>query len=112
MSLKAIDMSIAVHKNTDAGMVQRDIQNKPSADQAALAQTMVKTDELSRRRTVGLEESDKSRIRDNRKDKNGSGGSSGQDGEQTPSSRTASSSTAKQKDSGHPFKGHRIDLSI
>jgi hypothetical protein len=110
MSLKSVDLSFAVHKNSDAGMLQRELQNKPVADQALLAQTTLKTDELSRQRTAKLDQSDKSRIRDNHKGKNNS--SSGHEGERTTSSPEELTCTHKQADHCHPYKGHHIDLSL
>lgn len=110
MSLKSIDMSLAVHKNADAGQLQRELQQKPAADQAALAESGVKTADNERQRPSMLEETDKSRIRarqegqKGKKDKGSSSKSAGTKADDPKRSHTA--------DPGHPFKGHHIDLSL
>lgn len=110
MSLKSIDMSIAVHKSSDAGQVQRELAQKPIADQSALAQSSLKTADTTRQRPAKLDETDKSLIRNRNQEKNSSGGkrkkgtAGQQDGMETATNVSA--------DPGHPFKGHHIDLSL
>lgn len=112
MSFKSIDLSFAVHKNTDAGQLQRELQQKPVVDQANLAQAGLKTEETNRQRTAKLDESDKSKIRDNRKEHKGGSSGRGKGHRPDQTAESGTSASLKQRDSGHPFKGHHIDLSL
>lgn len=108
MSLKSIDMSMAVHKNAEAAQIQRELQQKPAMDQAALAGGSLKTAESSSKRAAKLEETDKSLIREG-KDEGGRGSGKGRSGAR---SRSSGASSTCHEDSGHPYKGHHIDLSL
>lgn len=108
MSLKAVDMSIAVHKNADVGQLQREMQQKPQMDQTALAEVQQKATEVSRRRPEGLNETDKPEVRKRREEKKR---------RQTGSTVSADKEQDRQAghahtQSDHPYKGHHIDLSL
>lgn len=111
MSFKSIDMSIAVHKNTDAAQYQRELQHKPQADQAALAQSGLKDEAVSRQKAPKLDEADKSRIRDQRKG-GGHGGrkENGHSGEQGAAEEQKEAK--KPSEPLHPYKGRHIDMSL
>jgi hypothetical protein len=110
MSFKAIDMSMAVHKNQDAAMIQRELQQKPQSDQAALSQAGLKASESNRQRTVKLEETDKSQIRDHNRDRRGSQQGNGKAEERSKSAEGPDARKPHGPD--HPYKGHHIDLSL
>lgn len=107
MSFKAVDMSFAVHKNADAGQLQREIQQKPQVDQMALAAVRQRLTEGSRKRAEGLKETDKSEIRDRREEKKR---------QQAAASQTAhgASDSPGQPPAlpEHPYKGHHVDVSL
>lgn len=108
MSLKSIDMSMAVHKNADIGQLQREMQQKPMIDQAVLADHSTKKSDTSRQRPSKADETDKSGIRSRQEEKNGRkkgarANASGQAGDMQE---------AKPVDADHPYKGHHIDLSL
>lgn len=110
MSFKAIDMSMAVHKNQDAAMIQRELQQKPQSDQAALSQAGVKAAESNRQRTVKLEETDKSQIRDRKRDRREAPQGNGKADKRSKSADVPEG--RKPPDPDHPYKGHHIDLSL
>lgn len=108
MSLKAVDMSFAVHKNADAGQFQREIQQKPQIDQMALAEVQQRTAEGSRKRPEGLKETDKPEIRKRREEKKRQ--------QQGDSSRgdtgTVEAAAQTPNQAEHPYKGHHVDVSL
>jgi hypothetical protein len=110
VSLKSIDMSLAVHKSGDAGHAQRELQYKPQIDQDALADSNLKTVDTTRQRASKLDESDKSQIRKRQDDKNGKKGKT--KGKADRSRASAEAMTGQASDPEHPFKGHHIDLSL
>ncbi|WP_438446920.1 hypothetical protein [Gorillibacterium sp. sgz5001074] len=111
MSFKAIDMSLAVHKTNDAAQLQRDLHHKPQSDQSALAQSGIKTDEINRQKAPKLEETDKSKIRDNRKGKRqDKSGTSASHAEQA--SPENGPEAKKPPEPLHPYKGRHIDMSL
>ncbi len=108
MSLKAVDMSFAVHKNADAGQLQREIQQKPQVDQMALAEVQQRTAEGARKRAEGLKETDKSAIRNGQEEKKRRQGSAAQTSQ--GASDPSPSQTPAQAE--HPYKGHHVDVSL
>lgn len=109
MSLKSVDMSMAVHKNSELSQLQRELQHKPAVDQTILADTGAKTAEATRQRPAKMEESAKSRIRDRQEGKkDGNRGEAAGDGD----SAKQASKVDKAVAADHPFKGHYIDLSL
>lgn len=110
MSFKAIDMSMAVHKNQDAAMIQRELQQKPQSDQAALTQAGMKAAESNRQKTVKLEETDKSQIRD--RNREGRESQLGNGKAEKRSKPADGLDCRKLPDPDHPYKGHHIDLSL
>lgn len=110
MSFKAIDMSLAVHKNTEAAQIQRELNQKPLLDQAALAQSGLKTETENRQKAAKLEETDKSKIRDGRQGRS----RDTRNGEEkeaagNPDKPVPAKGAAEPV---HPYKGHHIDLTL
>lgn len=112
MNLNSIDMSFAVHKNTDAAQIQKELLNKPTADQTALAQSGMKTDADNRQKAAKLDQTDKSAIRDEQRkrgrkkddEKNGKGAQ----GEAS----SVSADMQRSNEALHPYKGRHIDFSL
>jgi hypothetical protein len=100
-------MSFAVHKNADAGQLQREIQQKPQIDQMALAEVQQRATEGSRKRAEGLKETDKSEIRNGGEEKKR---------KQNAASRTANGASDSPgqppTQAEHPYKGHHVDVSL
>ncbi|WP_409340949.1 hypothetical protein [Paenibacillus sp. MBLB4367] len=105
MNFKPIDLQLAVHKNGDAAHWQNQMQQKPVLDQAAAAGAMQKDAELNRSRSEKSESAAKANIRDERK-------RSRPDRQTTESNRQPGESEGAPQSCEHPYKGHRIDLSL
>lgn len=106
MSFKAIDLQFAVHKNDEAGIKQNQLIQKPRQDGTILENQATQTTERDRQRTSKLEESGRSDIMDRREQKKSQLGKSKARG----TLESASSDTEHHPE--HPYKGHRIDLSL
>lgn len=102
MSLKAIEMQIAIPRTQEASNVQNQHNHKPVVDQNMLAEQTVKNTENLRHRSAQVDETGHSHIADQE--------SNGQHSKSPYSKRKKS-----QKDGitqlEHPYKGHHIDLS-
>lgn len=107
MSLKSIDMQIAVHKNADAGAAQRQMQHKPIEDQAALAGQGVKQAEAEARQSTKLEKTGQSRIRDREKNSG-----KGQDPNHRKKAAKPAAGNGPEAASEHPYKGRHIDMTM
>ena len=63
MSLKSIDLLMAVHRNGEAGSWQQQLNHKPLHDQALLAGHNVKIAEQELKKATGLEQTEHTAIR-------------------------------------------------
>ena len=105
MSLKSIDMQFAVHKNTDAAKLQKQIQDKPGTDQAVLASGLIKNEIIKRRRSEGTTKTEQGNI-DSAPEENSNTGALLSD--RNPKIHQSDVLKAAE----HPYKGHRLDLSL
>ncbi|MFD0869163.1 hypothetical protein [Paenibacillus residui] len=107
MSLKSIDMQLAVHKSPEAGIKQNEIQQKPVHDQNHLTEQTSKQTDRERHVTSKSEAPEQAGIRDgeerrerNRGSGNGRKKTSGQSG------------PVEEKRPQHPYKGKIIDMQL
>jgi hypothetical protein len=103
MSLRPIEMQIAIPRTNEATSTQNQLLHKPAHDQSVLADHAMKRTEDNRQRSAEVEESTNSKIRD------GEGNSGGGNGTQSGSKRQAKKHQAPAK---HPYKGKHIDISL
>ncbi|MCL6603063.1 MAG: hypothetical protein K6T94_09335 [Paenibacillus sp.] len=103
MSLKPVELQIAVPRATEAGKIQNDLQHRPSLNQQQLAGQIVKNSHEQTQRSSGVDETSETLVGDDGHHGHDSGGnsSSGKKGE-----------SSKYRDAEHPYKGHSIDLSL
>jgi hypothetical protein len=109
MSLKAIDMQIAVQKSSETGNRQNQLQHKPQTDQTQLAGTTERNAERARQKSSKVDETLNHQIRDgqhNGKNKFLKTDKKKQDKEGLTASTQYGASIE------HPFKGKHIDLSL
>ncbi|WNS44815.1 hypothetical protein [Paenibacillus sp. MMS20-IR301] len=102
MSLKPVELQIALPRTHEAGKVQNSLQHRPALDQQQLAGLNVKHSQEIAMRSSEVDESAESALRDG-----GKGNS--------PEGHAQKHKPRKQDnahDAEHPFKGHRIDLSL
>lgn len=108
MSLKGVELQIAVPRTSEATSVQNQFNQRPAHDQAALAQEHAKLTERQRSRSAEVGESAFQNV------KGEGNGSSGRRGAPA-SKRGAKPEEDKDPSSlgpGHPYKGKRIDISL
>lgn len=103
MSLKPVELQIALPRTTEAGKIQNESQQRPAIDQQQLAGQNVKQSLAMTMRSSEVDESSESALRDDGGRGNHSGGN--------PSSEKHSKPEGT-RDAEHPYKGHRIDLSL
>ncbi|WP_240480034.1 hypothetical protein [Paenibacillus fonticola] len=104
--MKSVELQIAVPRTSEAGRIQQDQQQRPLSDQSLLAQQNLKTSELERKRSSGLEQS-----AHNKAVKREGSASSDRQQEQ-PESGEQQEERDKDQPAEHPYKGKHIDLSF
>jgi hypothetical protein len=107
MSLKAVDLQMALHRNDEAGIRQNQLQHKPDVDQSQLAEQAVRRADREREQAAKLEETAETHIKPG--DSNGSGKRQRR-GRKEP--EAAEATAEEPKISPHPYKGHFIDVSL
>ncbi|KIL39222.1 hypothetical protein SD70_21350 [Gordoniibacillus kamchatkensis] len=108
MSLKAIDLQMALHRNDEAGVRQNQLLHKPEVDQVLLAGQAAKQTERAREQTAKLEHAAEMHIRDQGKQAGGEQGERQRRGRSEPEP----GDNAEPKTPPHPFKGHFLDVSL
>lgn len=106
MSLKAIEMQIAIPRTGDAGIHQNQLLQKPVADQASLAASILKQTEEKRKKSNKVDESSDS-LKTDREDRNKGNHNKSQ---QINNKQQNNDGTTVMVE--HPYKGQHIDLSL
>lgn len=104
MSLKPVELQIALPRTTEAGKIQNESQQRPAIDQQQLAGQNVKQTQELAQRSAEVDESSESALRD--------GGGKGNHHSGGKSSSDKDSKASTTRDAEHPYKGQRIDLSL
>ncbi len=105
MSLKSVELQVAIPRTQEAARVQEQLHQRPQHDQQQVSGQLQKQYETERKRPQSLQESDQRIIREDEH-------SSGKHSSQQQNSRQKNQ-TQKQKESAiHPYKGHHIDISL
>lgn len=103
MSLKSVEMQIAVPRTTEASRIQQEHHQRPSQDQTLLAGEQVKQSRQAAQRSTEVDETAESAIRD----EGGQG--------QTPEEHNGSSEKKEksaERPAEHPYKGRSLDISL
>ncbi|AIQ53304.1 hypothetical protein [Paenibacillus sp. FSL R7-0331] len=103
MSLRPVELQIALPRTTDAGKVQNELLHRPMLDQQQLAVQNVKHSAELAQRTGEIDESSEAKLRND--------GERGNDQDNHPSGQGQRKSEAPN-DAEHPYKGRRLDLSL
>jgi hypothetical protein len=101
MSLKAIEMQIALPRTQDAGKIQEQIQQRGQHLQEHAAQSVTKEDELKRKTVLKNEQKNEAQLH---KDGNGKD-------QQRHQSEQKMKKQEKLVQQHHPYKGKMIDYS-
>ncbi|OZB97827.1 hypothetical protein [Paenibacillus sp. XY044] len=103
MSMKAVEMQIAIPRTSEVGKVQNELHHRPAQDQQFLAEQGIKETAEMSKRSESVDETADAAIRDE-------GGRNKQRRNQTAS--TSAEESADLQDAQHPFKGHHLDVSL
>lgn len=102
MSLKAIEMQIALPRTQDAGKIQEQLQQRGQHLQEHAAQSVTKEDELKRKTVIKNNQKQEAHL-------NKDDGSSNQNQEQSRHNKQKNNDNHIQQH--HPYKGKVIDYS-
>lgn len=104
MSLKSVELQVAIPRTQEATRVQEQLHQRPQQDQQQVAGQLQKQSETERKRPQSMQESEQRVIRDD-EHSNGKQSSEQQSGHKKKQH--------KQKESCiHPYKGHHIDITL
>lgn len=103
MSLKPVELQIAVPRTTEATKVQHELQHRSALDQQQLAGQNVKLVQEAAQRSGEVDESADAALRND--------GSRGGHADREASSRKKQPKE-ELREAEHPYKGHRIDFSL
>jgi len=104
VSMKSVEMQIAIPRTTEASKIQNDIHHRTSQEQQFLAGEQAKENRELRQRSSGVDETANAAVRD--------------EGKRQPSRqkgsarRTSNQGEEEHHDAQHPYKGHRLDVSL
>ncbi|MGM1045260.1 hypothetical protein SAMN05661091_2041 [Paenibacillus uliginis N3/975] len=102
MSLKSVEMQIAVPRTTEASKIQQEHHQRPSQDQTLLAGEHMKQSRQAAQRSTEVSETAESAIRD--------------DGSRQAPEDGGHSSEQKEhsaeRPAEHPYKGRSLDISL
>lgn len=102
MSLKSVEMQIAVPRTSEASKIQQEHQQRPSQDQTFLAGEQMKQSRQAAQRSTEVSETAESAIRDDGSKENPDpGGGSPEQKEQKA-----------EHPAEHPYKGRILDISL
>jgi hypothetical protein len=111
MTLKAIDIQMAIHRSDEAGVRQNQLLQKPEDDQSQLGQQLQKQAEREQQQPVKPGPAAEAHIRGSGEE---GGGAKRQGGGQKQAEAKPHDAEAvtPAKPAPHPYKGHFIDLSL
>ncbi|MED0891865.1 hypothetical protein [Aneurinibacillus migulanus] len=107
MTLRALELQIAIPRMQDMGKIQEQLQQRPQQEQAGLALEQQEKDEVNRTRIAKAEESPQSQINQDEKEQSGEQGAD-------PKKRRQKKSPLAESETHnlHPYKGHSLDISL
>jgi hypothetical protein len=107
MSLKGVEMQIAIPRTNEATQVQNQFNHKPTYDQAALANQSTKHTERQRQVSAEVDASAFLNVKDE-----GKGGARERGAASRRKPGKAEDARLGEGDPGHPYKGKHIDISL
>ncbi|KAF6566757.1 hypothetical protein G9G63_05040 [Paenibacillus sp. EKM202P] len=106
MSLKAVELQIAVPRTSEAGKYYSESQQRPMNDQALLGQKTALETENMRQRSGAIDQSAETFVGERQT------GEKSRDSSQQSRSRSDETELLKEHPAEHPYKGHHIDFSL
>ncbi|WP_151735104.1 hypothetical protein [Paenibacillus tengchongensis] len=102
MSMKPVELQIALPRTTDAGKVQNELQQRPVLAQQQISADNVRQSAEAARRSAEVDEPADARLQ----------GREGRERQEPSSSAHKGRREEVVHEAEHPYKGHRIDLSL
>ncbi|MBO8170990.1 MAG: hypothetical protein H0Z33_03755 [Bacillaceae bacterium] len=102
MSLKTVELQVAIPRVQDAARIQEQMHQRPYQDQQHISAQLKTEQQLERKKTTSSEQTEKGMIRD--RDSRGDG--------QDSSQKERKKKTGNLKQANHPYKGHHLDISL
>lgn len=113
MSMRSVEMQIAIPRTSEAGNVQNQLLQKPVYDQAALAAKSIARNERDLKRSVQVSDAAGVKIRDDSpRGSNGGRSFSSSRRKTGPGDNGAAAEGLSVPSTDHPYKGRHIDLSL
>lgn len=112
MSLKSIEMQIAIPRTSEATAIQNQLNQRPAQEQAAMAEQASKKMKQNRQQSTEIEETAYLNIRD---DQSGAHANSDDSRKQKRKRKRQSYASPEAPSAAagiHPFKGKHIDISL
>ncbi len=106
MSIRAVELQVAIPRTADASTAQNQLSQKPVHDQSLLAGQMKKQADEARKKSVKVDETMQLAIKDDEQ------GNSGEQTGHESSKKRKSAAGNKMGPSDHPFKGKHIDITL
>lgn len=110
MTLKSIDLQVALSRTHETTHIQNQMNHKPEQDQHMLAQAGIKHAEADRQRSAKVDDTAEPQVR-YEQEQRGQGGKRERNGRH-PQSGDDGKPGAEPIEAKHPFKGKHIDLSL
>lgn len=107
MSLKGVEMQIAVPRTNEATNVQNQLNQRSAYDQAALANQLTKQTERERTKSTEVISSASVTVKEE-----GKGAAGGRKKRAKGKAKPGQEDAPLTGESGHPFKGKHIDISL
>lgn len=107
MSLKAVELQVALPRTQEAGRLQEQLQQRPMQEQQGLIADRKQFDQITRQRASNLDETVKNRVADNDEQKQ-----KGDSDEQSERRQAKGKSGRTTEEITDPLRGHHIDISL
>ena len=107
MSLKGVEMQIAIPRTNEAANVQHHLNQKPVYDQAALAGQQAKLSESEKNKSAKVDETSHLNVREDGRGNTAEG--RGANGRKKYGTKR---SVPHEEETAHPYKGKHIDISL
>ncbi|HZG76378.1 MAG TPA: hypothetical protein VEZ72_11035 [Paenibacillus sp.] len=107
MSMKGVEMQIAIPRTNEATQVQNQLNHKPTYDQAALANQSTKQTERQRQVSAEVDASAFLNVKEE-----GKGGARERGAASRRKSGKPGDVRLGEPETGHPYKGKHIDISL
>ncbi|AMA72694.1 MULTISPECIES: hypothetical protein [Aneurinibacillus] len=107
MTLRALELQIAIPRMQDIGKIQEHLKERPQQEQMNLSLEREQKDEVNRTRVAKAEEAVESRVA-----RDGKQGADYRGQDEAKKRRRKKKFIQSEKQNLHPYKGHSLDISL